>query len=96
MTASELADELEARAVELETFASSRPEYDTPPAFAGVLRQSASSLRRVEKLEWAGDELLKCVSYFRDAKTLGEQAGRGEELARKVEITIRQTLTGEA
>ena len=51
------------------------------------------SERRVEREALDADELLKCVSYFRDAKTIGEQAGRGEELARKVEITIRKALS---
>lgn len=36
------------------------------------------------------DELRKCICYFREAKTIGEQAGRGEELARKVEVSIRR------
>jgi hypothetical protein len=40
-----LANELDARAVDLETFYSSRPERDTAPAFAQTLRDAATALR---------------------------------------------------
>ena len=53
MKPEELADELEANAAELEGFFSSRPDTDTAPRFAETLRQAASALRRVEKLEEA-------------------------------------------
>ena len=44
-TASELADELEAAALEMET------GEDTKPSFIATLRKSATALRRMEKLE---------------------------------------------
>lgn len=57
-----------------------------------ALADRLEALQPSEPGAWrhGGDELLKCVRYFRDARTIGEQAGRGEELARKVEIALTQ------
>jgi hypothetical protein len=57
-----LADELEANAVELEGFYSSRPDTDTAPRYADTLRQSASALRSAGKMREAAAQFRDAVS----------------------------------
>lgn len=81
-TASELADELKAAALEMEM------SEDTKPSFIATLRQAASALRQVEVMRGA----LERIANAKPDELLDE-VNTGI-LKRAIKIS-RQTLTGE-
>lgn len=91
MTDQTLAEELEAHAVDLETFYSSRPDRDAAPAFAEKLRKAARALREREVMREALEDaavgmtaasLLIRVAFPQTASDLSELANASRQIAR--------------